>query len=149
MRKPRVYLDSCAIQRPLDVYSQVRISLEAEAVLGIIAMCDAGQVGLISSEVLLDELDQNPWPARREHAWAVLAKAQMTVMLDEDTEKRAGELISRGLKPFDALHVASAEAAGADFLCTCDDRLLRRLRQLIGIKVKAVSPLELIEELEQ
>jgi hypothetical protein len=36
----KVYLDLCAIQRPLDTLNQVRIVLEAEAVLGILALCD-------------------------------------------------------------------------------------------------------------
>ena len=47
----------------------------------------------------------------------------------------------------DALHLALAEAAGVDYFCTCDDRLLRRIRQIQGLKVKAVSPIQLIEEL--
>jgi hypothetical protein len=33
----KIYLDLCATQRPLDTANQVRIVLESEAVLGIIA----------------------------------------------------------------------------------------------------------------
>ena len=47
-----------------------------------------------------------------------------------------------------AKHLALAEAADVDFFCTCDDRLLRRIRQIQGLRVKAVSPVELIQELE-
>ena len=53
----KVYLDLCAIQRPLDTPYQVRIVLEAEAVLGILSICDAGQIELVSSEALEYETD--------------------------------------------------------------------------------------------
>ena len=33
----------CSVQRPLDDKTQQRIALEAEAVLGILAICEAGQ----------------------------------------------------------------------------------------------------------
>jgi hypothetical protein len=46
----KIYLDLCAIQRPLDTPNQVRIVLEAEAILGIISFCDSGQAELLSSE---------------------------------------------------------------------------------------------------
>jgi len=71
----KVYLDLCAIQRPLDTPNQVRIVLEAEAVLGIISLCNAGLIELVSSEALVYESEQNPLPIRREHGYSVLAKA--------------------------------------------------------------------------
>ena len=43
----KVYLDLCAIQRPLDTPNQVRIVLEAEAVLGILSLCDTELIELI------------------------------------------------------------------------------------------------------
>ena len=46
----------------------------------------------------------------------------------------------------DALHVALAESAGVKYFCTGDDKLLRRLKQIEGLRVKAMSPIELIQE---
>jgi len=46
----KIYLDNCAIQRPLDDKSQIRIALEAEAVLGIISLCELKVIELISKE---------------------------------------------------------------------------------------------------
>ena len=43
----RIYLDTCSIQRPLDSKTQIRIALEAEAVLGILALCEEGAVELV------------------------------------------------------------------------------------------------------
>lgn len=148
MHTVRVYLDSCAIQRPLDTYSQIRIALEAEAVLGIVAFCDAGQLELVSSEALEYETEQNPWPIRKAHAQAILTKALIIVPVDEAVRQRAEGLEKRGLKPLDALHLACAEVVGADYFCTCDDQFLRRIKRFQRLTVKAVSPVELIQELE-
>ena len=48
----KIYFDSCAIQRPLDSMRQVRIALEAEALLWMFALVESGQHELVSSEAL-------------------------------------------------------------------------------------------------
>lgn len=145
----KIYLDSCAIQRPLDTYSHTRIVLEAGAVLGILALYAAGKLELVSSEALEYETEQNPWPLRKEHAKAVLAKAPSVTTIDETVEARARILTELGVKPLDALHLALAEASRVDYFCTCDDRLLRKAQQTPGLQVKVVSPVDLIKELEE
>ncbi|MGQ9627360.1 MAG: PIN domain-containing protein [Anaerolineae bacterium] len=105
----KIYLDTCSSQRPLDSKTSIRIVLEAEAVLGILTLCESGQIELVSSEVLLFEIDQNPNMMRQEYAWEVLSKAKTYVMLNEQIEKRARKFDALGLKPLDALHLASAE----------------------------------------
>ncbi|MCS6937570.1 MAG: PIN domain-containing protein [Candidatus Bipolaricaulota bacterium] len=141
-----IYLDSCAIQRPLDTYSHTRIVLEAEAVLGILALCTAGKLELVSSEALEYEAEQNSLAVRKEHAKAVLAQARTRAVIDEAVETRAQALIEMGVKPIDALHLALAEASHVDYFCTCDDKLLRKAQQIAGLRVKVVSPVDLIKE---
>ncbi len=145
----RVYLDICAIQRPLDTFDQIRIILEAEAVLGIIALCEAGEIEIISSDALIYEIEQNPWPVRQEHARAVLKRAKEVLRLSESVKDRAEQFTEQGLKPLDALHLAFAEAGKVDYFCTCDDRLRQRARRIVGLQTKVVSPLELIEEVQK
>jgi len=145
----KIYLDVCAIQRPLDTPDQIRIVLEAEAVLGIIALCDAGRLELVSSDALIYEIDQNPLPVRQEHARAILGKAKGAVRFSDEVKSRAAQLVEPGFKPLDALHLALAEAGKADYFCTCDDRLLRKAQHVAGLQVKVVSPLELIQEIEK
>jgi len=145
----RVYLDTCSLQRPLDNKTQLRVLLESEAVLGLLALCDSEGIELLSSEALVFEIERNPNLTRQEYALEVLAKAAEFVVLEPEVEKRARDLNRRGYKPLDALHLASAEAGQADFLCTCDDRFLKRARASKGLKTKVVSPIELIGELEQ
>ena len=145
----KIYLDTCSLQRPLDSKTQTRIILEAEAILGIIGLCDAGKIELLSSEVLLYEVNRNPKTVRREFGLGVLSKANRFVNLNEIIERRARTFEKIGIKPLDALHLASAEEAGADYFCTCDDRFLKKAKRISGLKTRAVSPLELIEELEK
>jgi len=143
----RVYLDTCSLQRPLDSKTQIRIVLEAEAVLGILTLCESGAVELVSSDALLFETERNPNMSRREYALAALSQAKIFVGVTETVEKRATELNAVGLRPLDALHLASAEAAQAHYFCTCDDKLLTQARAVESLKVKVVSPIELVEEI--
>jgi predicted nucleic acid-binding protein len=143
----KIYLDNCCLQRPLDDKSQLRVQLESEAVLAVLNLCEGGQVGIISSEVLEWELDRNPNAQRKAYVEEILAKAETFVEVDSQIEQRAKELEGFGLKAMDALHVASAEAEQADYFCSCDDRLLRRAKAMSSLKVSVVSPLELAEEI--
>ena len=145
----KIYLDTCSLQRPLDNKNQIRIILEAEAVLGVIGLCETGEVELVSSEVLVFEVRQNPKMIRREFGLEVLAKAGEFVRLNDQIERRAKGFTELGIKPLDALHLASAEIGHADYFCTCDDQLLKKAKGMQGIKIRVVSPVELIEEIEQ
>jgi predicted nucleic acid-binding protein len=145
----RIYLDTCSLQRPLDSKTQTRIILEADAVLGILTLVEAGTVELISSDALLIETSRTPNVTRQEYAYETLLRAARFVELDEQVEQRARELNAVSIEPLDALHLASAEAAHADLFCTCDDRLLKEARSIPELQTRVVSPLEAIEEIEQ
>jgi hypothetical protein len=56
----KIYLDMCSLQRPLDDRTQLRVLVEAEAILGVLALCDAGTVELIASDALVFEAEANP-----------------------------------------------------------------------------------------
>jgi predicted nucleic acid-binding protein len=53
------------------------------------------------------------------------------------------------MRPLDALHLASAVIAKADYFCTCDDRFLKRAKAVNTGQTKVVSPLELVTEVTQ
>jgi len=97
--------------------------------------------------VLVFEVERNPNPQRKAFVSEILARAVAVVALDDQIEKRAKELVGRGVKALDALHLASAEAGGVDFFCTCDDRLLKKAKSLADLRVAARSPLELVQEI--
>jgi predicted nucleic acid-binding protein len=143
----KVYLDTCSLHRPLDSKTQIRIVLESEAVLGIIGLCETGQLELVSSEVLVFEVNRNPQIIRREFGLEVLSKASSFVALNQQIEQRARDLHKLGIKPLDALHLASAEEVQVDYFCTCDDKFLKKAKAVSDVKTKVVSPLELIQEI--
>jgi predicted nucleic acid-binding protein len=145
----KIYLDLCAIQRPLDTSNQVRITLESEAVLGIIIFCVIGRAELLSSEALLYEGEQSSLPTRKEHTLAVLAKAKTIINVTEKETLRAANLTTFGIKPLDALHMALAEAGNADYFCTCDDKLLRNSKRVQDLIVKIINPVDLVQEIEK
>lgn len=144
----KVYLDSRSLQRPLDSKDQIRILLESEAVLVIIALCEAGRVDLISSDVLLFENQRITDISRREYALEVLHKATVFVRLDDEIKNRAKEMTDAGVMPLDALHLASAEKEKADYFCTCDDKLLKKAKALCEPEMKVVSPIQLLEDID-
>jgi predicted nucleic acid-binding protein len=145
----KVYLDMCSIQRPLDSPDDVRVATEAEAVLGILRLCESGRVTLVGSDALLFELERNPHPVRKDYAARVLSMAKVFAVSNERLEERARAFAASGMKPLDALHVAAAVEADADFFCSCDDRLLKRARQAETGRTRVMSPLELVAEVSK
>lgn len=132
-----LYLDICCLKRPFDDQAQPRVRIEAEAVLGLLA-ADASRVTFLRSAAHDLENDQNPLPWRAERVRAWLADRALATSDAEPLRLRTTELIDSGLAGFDALHLACAEAAGADVFVTCDDRLLavaRRLGPAIKVRV--------------
>ena len=144
----RVYLDTCAIQRPLDDLSQLRVRVEAEAVLAVVTAAEVGGVDLVTSDVLRFETENNPLPHRRDFARRVLALAAVDVPTNTAVSARAAGYGRDGVKPLDSVHLASAVEARADLFCTADDALLRRARQANTGATRVVSPLELVAALE-
>jgi predicted nucleic acid-binding protein len=142
----KVYLDTCTLNRPLDDKAQMRVALEAEAVLGVLARFEEGSLLLVASEVLALEVERTSQPDRRVFVEAIITGATEFIPLDDALRKRGNELEKRGFRAFDALHLACAESSGADFFCTCDDRVLKKAGKQKDLRVQVVSPLQLAEE---
>lgn len=125
--KPRMaYLDVCALNRPLDDQSQMRIRLEADAVSLILSHVRSQSLALAVSPVHHAEVAANPDPSRRSHVQLLLQELGSQVVFDRlASRRRAEDLITLGMGTADAAHVALAEQVGCDFV-TCDDRLLRQ-----------------------
>lgn len=143
----RIYFDTCSLQRPLDNKDQIRVALEAEAVLTLIALVESNRLELISSDALLFETKRVTNTTRREFMLAMLNKAESFASADEATFERAKEIAGHGVMPLDALHLACAEASEADYFCTCDDKLLKKARAICAPPLKVVSPIRLLEEI--
>ena len=51
-----------------------------------------------------------------------------------------------GLSAMDAIHLALASTAKADYFCTCDDKLFRKAIAIPGLTCKVITLLSLIPE---
>jgi predicted nucleic acid-binding protein len=134
----KIYLDVCCWNRPFDDQSQNRVRLEAEAVLGILEMAQSDELEIVGSDIIDSELTEMPNDEKREKVELILTLTSSHVALTAAVEQRASELQKLNISPLDALHLASAESAAADFLTT-DDDLLRRAKRA-GLKVKIENP---------
>ena len=141
----RIYLDASALNRPFDDQSLSRNRLEAEAVLAILERIEAHQIELISSATLAYENLMSPLVERREYVMSYLNLAATFVTSDVALLERAREFEARGMRPLDALHLASAERGRARWFITCDDRILRRARrQELGTRLTIGTPIEFV-----
>lgn len=143
----RVYLDCCCLQRPLDDQAQHRIRIETDAVLTVLAAIESGTVTLLNSEIFDFEISRIKDDQRRKEATAILTLASERVSLTDEIERLARSLERDGVKPIDALHLASASVATADFFITCDDHHLKKGQALANLQCKVDSVLALAKEL--
>ena len=142
----RIYFDTCSLQRPLDDRTQPRINVEAEAVLTILRFVASGDLELVSSEVIQFELAQIPDIDRQTRARELLELASEVLPVVDEIESQAAAFVKAGLKPVDALHLATAFWNKAEFFCTCDDKILKKSKKLKTPGTRVVSPLELVAE---
>ena len=144
-----VYFDTSCLGRPFDDQSISRNANEREAILTMLEMVERGELTLTISDFVSDEIADTPDELRRQQLQDVAALSTTVVAATDKIRDRGAELQRLGLKPFDALHIAAAESARVDRLCTADDRLKRRAARQLDLKVRVVSILELFLELKQ
>jgi predicted nucleic acid-binding protein len=142
----RIYFDNCSIQRPLDDKSNLRIRVEAEAMIVLLEMIENGKLQMVSSDVLVFEIMKTPDPERVEFGLNFLALGKTNLKLTDYCVKRAKDYEKLGIKAIDALHLAVAEDNNIDYLCTCDDRFLKRANEIKSIGTKIILPTDLIRE---
>lgn len=141
----RVYFNTSALNRPLDDLSSERVRIEAEAVVALLAAVEDGIVDWIGSQYLDFEVEQDADAERVRRMRSLLVVARMRVPASGAVADRARALERLGLRGLDALHVASAEAGGADLLITTDDRMIRRAARAVrDLRVRLVTPPEAV-----
>lgn len=136
----RVYLDNSVLNRPGDDQRQARIWIETLAFSLILGLVESGQLELIRSPIHELENRQAPDPVRRQWVDTCLNLATIHQGLDDRLKQSALAMERIGIKPLDALHLASAESAAADYFLTCDDRLIKRYKGSLAV----LTPLDFI-----
>jgi predicted nucleic acid-binding protein len=146
----KIYLDVCCLNRPFDDQSQERIRLEAEATLLILKRIKSSDWRWVSSPVVIAEIRQTPDAERRQALLMLINQVDEEVVMTPEVARRVGVLDTMGFKPFDAAHLACAEAAAVDLFLTTDDRLLRTaVRHADEIKVQTANPLKWLQEITE
>lgn len=126
----RVYLDVCALCRPFDDQTHMRIRLETDAVLLILSHLRSKDLALIVSPVHFTEIAAIEDIAEREQLQILLEENRIHVAFDLPQARRhAEQLVRQKLGVADAAHLVFAEQAQSDFV-TCDDRLLQQCRRV-------------------
>jgi len=112
-----------------------------EAIVAILERCRSGW-DLVSSDVISYEILQIRDQRRLLNIRKILALAKEMVEWDDRLEGRAAEFAMAGIDAMDALHLASAEQAGALFLTT-DDAIIKTIKTAgINISVRVCNPVE-------
>lgn len=126
MKQVLVYLDVCALCRPFDDQTFLRIRLETDAVNLIMSKIHEGSLMLAISPVHFAEIKAIPNDIERIELLSIIERCGVILDIDKSmTRNRADELTLLGFGPADAAHIAFAEAGKALFI-TCDDKLLKK-----------------------
>ena len=130
-----IYFDTCSLSRLFDESSQERIRVEAAAVQRILS----GEMVWIGSDMLADEVSAIKDDEKRGSLLAMLERLDKCVEVTPRIIERAGEIAALGFGNKDAVHIASAESVGAEWLLTTDRRLVRlakRFKRRLSVAVE-------------
>ncbi len=130
-----LYLDNCCFNRPFDDQSQLRIHLESEAKLQIQDKIHSGLYKLVWSYILDYENSRNPFAERREQISKWQSYADVDIVESEEVVSLVQSICRQAFKSFDALYLACAVIAGADYFLTTDDGILKRAELIADIKI--------------
>lgn len=139
-------MDLNCFNRPFDDQTQQRVADETAAVFVILQRIVDRADELVWSDVLSFENDQHPLADRSQEINRWKSEAVERIAISEDVKSLAEHLHTGGVKPLDAVHLASAEIAKCDYFITCDDPLLRASER-VGLTAKAINPIKYIEEI--
>jgi hypothetical protein len=147
----KVYIDVCALCRPFDDQSYIRVKLETDATFIILEYVRSGRFKMMVSPVHYKEINGIK---------DIFEKNELLILLDhlghriktsakilKDLRNRAEDLVKLGFGIADAAHLAFAEKF-SDYFITCDDKIVRKGREL-RTSLIILSPVEfyIMEEL--
>jgi len=120
------------------------VRLQTEAKLYVQEMIRRRDYKLAWSAVIDLENNANPDADHRQAIMGWRNMASVDVPAGAEVEALAEQLFGQGVKPMDALHVASAIVAGADYFLTTDKALLRKSTD--NQRIRVVDPVDFIRE---
>ncbi|MDR2591902.1 MAG: PIN domain-containing protein [Chitinispirillales bacterium] len=138
-----VYIDNCCNSRLFDGDPSPKVNAQADKIRLIINNRKKDGYIVIGSFVGEAEISKIPDDEKRRAAEQSYKESiDDNIQYSPQIIVRARKLESMGLKPMDARHLAAAEAAGADFLLTTDEKFIKRCAKNNLTAVKVIDPLD-------
>jgi predicted nucleic acid-binding protein len=144
----KVYFDTCCYGRPYDDNSRREVEEEANAVMTAVDVCRMVGHVIVGSTAVISEIGEIRNADKRTDVRAFFDDAIdecFNVLADEATRAQVSASQAQGLGAMDALHLAAAEAAGADILLTTDKNFVK-ISARIKTPVKVMNPLNFLSE---
>lgn len=136
----KIYLDNCCYNRPFDDQTQERIHLESEAILDILRKGQIGGYETVGSDVLELEMEHIRDDEKKLRVKELYKVSNVRVSYTDEIRSRSMEIkVQSKIKTFDSLHIAAAEAIGADVILTTDMRL-ERMAGKLDLSVRIMNP---------
>ena len=137
----------CCLNRPFDDQTQIRIHLEAEAVIAILGQVENNAWQWISSDAVAYEISKTPNEERQERLWSMESSATTRMALTDSILSKAKKFKQLGFTTYDALHLVFAIEADVDAFLSTDDKLLRRARRYSEeIPISVANPLSWLQK---
>ena len=136
----RVYLDICCYNRPYDEQTLLKIRLETQSKINIQKLVLDGKIELVWSFILSYENSMNPFVEKRMQITEWCKMAIVDCDLIEEISKKSEELMKRGLRLKDSLHLACAIFSNADYFITTDKGILNKKISEINV----INPVDFI-----
>jgi len=149
--KLKIYFDTCCYCRPFDNWAhwtQLRVQQEITIIMYIIKMCAVSGIPIVGSAAVDAEIEDIKKDNNKRGLARAFYERTVTDELAETASiiERARELRAQGIcGEFDPFHAAFAEACGAGFLITTDDRFERAANKL-DLKTKVINPINFLGE---
>jgi len=100
------------------------------------------EIELVWSYVLDVENEHNPFEERKKAIEKWKSIAVIDVEETRDLIVTANSLLKKGVRPKDALHVASAIEGKASYFLTTDDKLIKKLSNICEIQI--INPVDMV-----
>jgi len=110
------------------------------------AKVSSGDIKIVNSFALEYENSKNSKIENGIVIADMLSIASEFVVYSGDIQERAEQFENEGITGIDALHIACAEIAKADYFITCDDTLIKKINSVEGFKIKTLTILEFINK---
>jgi len=122
----------------------LQISLETQAKLFVQQEILSGKYELLWSYILEYENDKNPFDVRRDNIIGWKEVSIKEIVESNEILNFGDILIAKGVKLYDALHIACAFIGGCDYFLTVDKRILNKDIP----EVRICNPIDFIREME-